>query len=311
MWTRGSKIPLKEITDELFIIKFNCGLCHGENSMEFFGLFPGFFDRRPKYVWKTVEACPQCDKSNYHQVTIFRDDQNLSVDIRSEGIEINEDTDVDTGTIYYSTDTGDKPRFCFEIPLELDLIDNIIGNDSYLNYIDSVSEIKSLLHRRREVLSEKILLKIIYSNIFSAFETYLFDLIINTIHKDDKYLRRAVEDYDIFAKEKIEKKEIFKTQDTLKNDVLKELQKIVYHNLNIVIPLFKKVLLIDFSSRIKNLPEAIQIRHDIVHRNGKDINGNIHDITVDKINSLIKTVDEIVEHINNQCETLGIVPKSV
>lgn len=307
MWVKGSKIPISEITDELFIIKFNCGLCKGENSMEFFGLFPEFLQKRPKYVWSTVEGCPQCDKTNYHQVTISKNKEYLTIDIRSEGIDIDKPSDVKQESIFYSTDIKDKPEWCFEIPLEFEFIDVILDSDAYLNYVDSVAEIKSLMLRRKEILDEKIIRKIIYSNVFSALETYLFDLIINAVHKDEKYLRRAVEDHQIFAKEKIDRKDIFTAYGAIKMDVIKELQKIVYHNLTIVIPLFKNVLHIDFSTKIRDLPEAIKIRHDIVHRNGKDVDGNFHDITIDKINELIKVVDEIVEFINNECKRLGII----
>ena len=50
----------------------------------------------------------------------------------------------------------------------------------------------------------------------------------------------------------------------------------------------------------KAIEEAIQIRHDIVHRNGKDKDGNIHSISRIDVENLSNHVLDIIYEVDNK-----------
>ncbi len=213
-------------------------------------------------------------------------------------------TNIDKNTIHYSFDPEDS-RFAMDIPFELDVIESIIGNDSYSNYIYSINELREIL-KVKQVTRESILLKIIYSNIITNLETYLFDLAINLVNSDKNSLRKVVENYGLFNNTKVAKNDIFTEYEAIKDSVISELQKKSFHNLSTVVPLFKKGFNIDFSKKINGLYRAVEIRHDIVHRNGMDFKGNTHNISTSDIKTLILKTNELVDYVNREFEKLEI-----
>ena len=51
---------------------------------------------------------------------------------------------------------------------------------------------------------------------------------------------------------------------------------------------------------VSELMKCISIRHDIVHRNGKDKNGNLRDISKDDVSILAQKVSDFIQNIENQ-----------
>lgn len=311
MWIKGNTISSDLIKETDFIlIKFNCGLCSVSNEIELYDFYFDFFKRRPEYIWETNLKCPNCDGANYHDLKIYINDVNLIIDVKNERLRSEFQTEINQESVFYSLVYPKDRNNLIEIPLEFDIIESIVGNNSYLNYTTAIHEIQELL-KKNEINSESTLLKIMYSSIISIFETYLFDLFINIVNSNPKILRRVVENYKIFKREKIDKSNIFIELDEVKNAVIRELQKINYHNISVVVPLYKKSLSIDFSQQVSGLSKMIEVRHDIVHRNGEDFNGKKHNIKIQQINLLIEKTNEIVNYINIEYENknIQILPK--
>lgn len=301
MWKQETKIPIAELKDiDTIFYRFNCGLCGSLNKLEFSEFYADFFTRRPESRWKDCLKCPICEGANYHDIQLYFENGFLYIDVQNERSSYMQ-TEVDQSSIEYSIDKENTSHNNIEIPLEFDFIESIIGNDFYGNYKNSISEIIALI-QKPAVVEESIILKILYSNVISIFETYLFDLIVNAVNTDQEALINIVSKYQIFGKEKLEKSNIFEEYRNIKANVNEELKNIVFHNLKIVIPLFKHTLEIDFSDKISSLNEAVNIRHDIIHRNGKDFNNMYHTITIDDVVSIIKSTSEIVDFVNVQYE---------
>lgn len=167
--------------------------------------------------------CPVCEAFQYHDIKVYFKDEHLIIDIQCERVSPEWQTEVNQDSVHYSFDQADNVH-SWDIPFELDTTESIIGNDSYSNYIYSITELREIL-RVKEISREPVLLKTIYSNIITIFETYLSDLVINIVNSDQDSLRKIVEDYGIFGKEKIEKGEIFNVFGGIKGSVIGELQK--------------------------------------------------------------------------------------
>ena len=296
MWKKGNKIKKELIQGKNFIyFKFNCGLCSCSNEIEFYDFFFEYFERKPDFIWETNIKCSNCESANYHDISLSFENSGLIIKVESEA----EQYPVSQNTVYYSLIEPNIEDYFIEIPIEYDFIDFIVGNSYYNNYSNAINEIQELL-KKNEINRENTLLKFIYSSIITIFETYLFDLFINTVNSNPIILRSVVENYKIFNGNKIQITNIFKECSEIKNKVIKELQKISYHNMNVVIPLFKESLSIDFSKKTIDLNKMINIRHDIVHRNGEDFKGNKHNINLQEITKLIEKINEIVNYINEE-----------
>lgn len=296
MWIKGNKINIDNlIAQDFFLIKFDCGLCLIETELHFSGYSNDFFNKNPKHVIELSLECPEC--SNWHEINISSRNKKIIIDIECELVSKEYQTEIDSETIHYSLSLADNTKFSIEYPLELDRVDEIIGNDFVGNYKKSIQEIKEVI-KTNEVINNPILRKLIYSNVITIFETYLSDLIINTVHSSTALQTKVVENYGIFDNEKIDLKNIYSTMSNLEREIITRLRSITYHNLNKVIPLYSKVLGINFSGVIGKLPKAITIRHDIVHRNGKTIDGESHAISIQIINDLILNVEAVSTYID-------------
>ncbi len=86
-----------------------------------------------------------------------------------------------------------------------------------------------------------------------------------------------------------------------------KLAEVLYHNLSKVKVMYKKILDIDIiedNDEMAYLNNAVNIRHDIVHRNGRKNNDgkkeDFHDISLDMIKDIILHVNKLVESVEEQ-----------
>lgn len=77
------------------------------------------------------------------------------------------------------------------------------------------------------------------------------------------------------------------------------LNSILYHDLPKIKSIYKAYFKVDIGN-IKELCRAVQIRHDIVHRNGKDKDGNELEITEEIVRKLLNDVNVMIQNIGNQ-----------
>lgn len=297
MWTNNNFIEFQKIKDkDFFLLRFDCPICRNRNEINFIGFYLPFFEENQNYIWKSDLSCPSCENAFLYTITIYVENEKIAIHVDSEISISDYDVKVDNNSIFYSLDMNDYNQYFMDVYLELDVIQDIVNKDYFLAYNNSIREIKLLL-KESHIADNLIIKKLIFSNIITILETYLSDLLITEVNSQEKLQVRLVEKSDIFKNKKIEKRDIFKVKKNLKNDIIEELNKISYHSLRKVIPIFLNVLNIDFRPKIKNLPKDIMKRHDIIHRNGKNKNGVKTEITIENISLLIQEVDNIVQYI--------------
>lgn len=137
--------------------------------------------------------------------------------------------------------------------------------------------------------------------VITSLETFLSETIISFINKDEKILRSFVESYPSLKSRKIKFNNIFGEYDRIRITVNTELFKISYHNLSVVRNLYKNTINIDFPE-ISEIMKAVNIRHDLVHRNGKTKEGGNIKIDNSTIENLINQVISFVESIQKKIE---------
>ncbi len=144
---------------------------------------------------------------------------------------------------------------------------------------------------------EQPLRYMLYANVITCLETYLSDAFITTVKHDEKLLRRFVETFHDFKDEKFSLAEIFARYDSIHEFAVTSMASVIYHNLPKVSGMYRDTLGIQFPKDLKSLYKAVLVRHDIVHRNGKDKTGKFHSVSANDIDTLLIDVKVFVEHI--------------
>lgn len=150
-----------------------------------------------------------------------------------------------------------------------------------------------------DVDSKSFLFRLLYANVISRMEAYLCDTLVNEVLKDAASQRKFTESYIDFEKQNLSLTDIYAWMDKLPAFIRKSLKELIYHNLPKIKPIYKAVLGVDLGD-ISYLMKAIQVRHDIVHRNGKDKDGNMCTVDKDSVKELSNKVSEFIENIDGQ-----------
>lgn len=144
------------------------------------------------------------------------------------------------------------------------------------------------------------LARLLYANVITALETYLSDTLKKQVLNKEAIKRRFIQTNDAF-KEKMSVNDIFRRLENLNRDIVTVIDMISFHNLDKTTGLYKSVLYTQFPVELlPNLKRAIENRHDIVHRNGKTVHGQIVDISMKDVKDLIELVNATVQHIDKQ-----------
>ena len=104
--------------------------------------------------------------------------------------------------------------------------------------------------------------------------------------------------------------EIYKRSDGLEDEIKKYLIDIIWHNLAKIKQMYKKTFNIDFPDELGELYGAVITRHDIVHRNGRTLEGQKVIINKNKIEQLIIRTKNMIDFIDRQIVALETTPIS-
>ena len=144
------------------------------------------------------------------------------------------------------------------------------------------------------------LARLLYANVITAMETYLSDTLKKHVLNRPAITRRFVQSNDAF-KVKILVSDIFKRLDNLNEEIVKSIDMMSFHNLDKTTGIYESVLDTHFpSDLLPELKQAVENRHDIVHRNGKTVQGNSIDVSMDDVENLICLVDKTIRHLDQQ-----------
>lgn len=138
-------------------------------------------------------------------------------------------------------------------------------------------------------------------------ETFLLDTFISELDSSVIFLKKFIANYQPYKGKKISFNSIYtefeKIEDTIKDD----LKNIVFHNLGRIKPIYESTFEIEFPS-IDKLSKHIIIRHDLVHRNGKQKDN--HEIKIDE-NIINELLSDIMDFANKVNEKLSLKIKTI
>lgn len=197
---------------------------------------------------------------------------------------------------------------------ELDLTELIASG--YLDDFTDLAEIKSsetlpckACHEslmELEVLAaveprNTMLQRMCYASMVTAMEAYLGDIIKREVMTRPSLMERFVASYSEYSELKFTLSQIHSQLRKLHTRVRDTLDGIAFHNLAKARKIFMDVLLIEFEANAFGLLcKAVNIRNDIVHRNGKDKKGNMVNVSMNDVQELRSCIMKFISHIDFQ-----------
>lgn len=179
---------------------------------------------------------------------------------------------------------------------EDDLIWEIESTTQLEVYKKVARDVVLLLEMDHPKETQATLHNMLYAQVVTAVEAYLSGIFIHKVVNSAPLTRKLVESDPELAKRQFSLKEIFTQWENLKILVAKHLKDFIFHDIKKVKPMYKSVLGIDFGD-VSWLFRAVLIRHDCVHRNGFDKDGNQNEIDKKAITDLIQKCTYLVSTV--------------
>lgn len=262
---------------EYITIKWRCPMCGTENESDAFSV------PTPNYV---AETHHDSIESEWYEDYCSNCDHCINVELYNGFY---------GGTLEVDLDNEEVLDIDVEYPEEDDVwYDKELFDATHADVIKVMEKIDSLDEDMKFYLY-----KLLYANLITSMEAYLSDTLIKYVTENDGYLRKFTETYRPFRNQTFTTDDIFNRMDHLKDIVKGELRELMYHNLPKIKQIFMDSMGVDIGV-IKDLYKAVLIRHDIVHRNGKDKDGKEHVITKENVEQLCALVNDFIYNIECQ-----------
>lgn len=140
-----------------------------------------------------------------------------------------------------------------------------------------------------------------YASIITAMEAYLGDILRREIFSRHAVKERFVASYEPFTKMKLPLADLYKRLLVIDDEIRNVLDGLSLHKIDVAKNIFWQTLLIEFP--LDSLPfigAAVNLRHDIVHRNGRDTKGAVLSIDRQAVNELSEVVLNFIRAIDMQ-----------
>lgn len=177
--------------------------------------------------------------------------------------------------------------------------ENVSYYENFKDYMEKVKNAIAFLKGIKDCRQEMLFAQYLYVGVIASMEAYLSDTFILLTFRNEVNVRKFVENYEEFQKQKITLNEIYNQIEGLKNKIYNVLREIVWHRLDKVRCMYRKIYDIDLGC-IEEINEAVAFRHDIVHRNGKNNEGKELNISYCSVLELIDRMDVFVQNIEKQ-----------
>lgn len=187
---------------------------------------------------------------------------------------------------------------------ELEAIsENISPKTSFLNEISNLEQLLDIKIDKGDV--KDILLRQVFISMIGALETYLSDTFINKVTGSAYFLEKFVESHPEFQKQKFSLSEVFQEQKRIEEKARQVMVETIYHKLPTVKKMYESTFCITFPD-VSAMQRFIIQRHDLVHRNGKNTDGEKVPVSESTITFLKIAVRDLVSKIEDQMDENNI-----
>lgn len=171
---------------------------------------------------------------------------------------------------------------------------------AHLNFLEQIDNLTKLINSS----SQQMMLKMSVSYAITLMESCLKDMLVIVTLSSDNNKNNALTKIEGLKQTTVPLAELLHMDvDTYIEDVIKKhlIGKAVnYHNIPAVISIFQ-VVLGSMSQEVKHyfgaVNKIISLRHDLVHRDGKTVNGDRHELVPSEVKENVTTIRDFVSEI--------------
>lgn len=184
-----------------------------------------------------------------------------------------------------------------------------VPNDPFFEFISGYNHMAEVLHAYgvggggalKSSASE--INKLVLSGLVSAMEAYLSNTIMLLVSEEYDATVNLLLKEKTLSSEKITLYESWSNPGVVEDRIQNYLRRQLYHNLGKVEELYGIAFNVDVfsdSDLKKRLHRTVELRHDIVHRNGRSGQGQEQDFSSETVCAMMKDIYDFVIHINTQ-----------
>ncbi len=266
--------------------KFHCDKCDNEVTSEEISVpDPDFTAEKAKDSYNDNDGyavCENCEKEFSISVWVSFVDGYIEIDdIDDEGLieiieqqeELDEHYEKQIDAIQSTTE------FITVFDMEIDNLNNL--NEKDLG----------------DPALQNTLQRLIYAGVITCMEDYLSSTLINKVLGDDEVFKIFVRTCHGLKNQRFNLSELYLKLDKIRDIVKKELLDVIYHDLPKVKGMFEDTLGIEFPE-IGEIMKIVQNRHDMIHRNGKNKEGEEIELNQKAVKDVIDEVEIFVNSID-------------
>ncbi|MEL0638758.1 HEPN/Toprim-associated domain-containing protein [Marinomonas sp. TI.3.20] len=170
-------------------------------------------------------------------------------------------------------------------------------------YARAKAEIREIISLSESGGANPVLQRLAYSGLITILEAYLSDVAKRQVLNKEAIRRRFVERYEPFGngQKTLRINELFSKMEQLDKLITDYIDSQSFHSVKTINTFYSSVLLVNLSSHLlKRLSDAVDTRHDIIHRAGKTKDGEPIEITLKATLDLSELVFEVMASVDEQ-----------
>jgi hypothetical protein len=229
-------------------------------------------------------VCDECDSGFWAHVLNVGGDCTITLRDYPE-------TNVDTGSAFYDAPEDSDDHW----------LDDILSKEPYSIYLATHGECARYLFSHGGDGSS-LINRMVFSQYIAALEAYLSDTLIGTVIDDKSALIALSAKDKRLTERKFSMSEFIEDPDLIRK-MIAHLKDVIYHDLHKVDYLYRIVFEIDLIALLGSdgtaaMLSAVKYRHDCVHRNGKNKEGEQLDVfTKEYVTNISQLVFNLVDSI--------------
>ena len=186
-------------------------------------------------------------------------------------------------------------------------LDYVPPNSAYRAFLTASAEAIELLNERGTEDGGSSINRMLFTQQIVVLEAYLCDTLIAEVGRDQQAEHRLIAEAEGLSDAKFTLEAIKATPDFAKTKVREYLREMLYHNLPKVDVLYRIALgirILPLATDKDSLMRAIVLRHDCVHRNGYDKQGNkLNNFTRAYVTATALQIRQFVQAIETEVTT--------
>jgi len=266
-------------------------------------------------IWE----CPKCNYTNNQEAEVpelnfaAEKTSDMAVDDVTEIVCEGCDTEfyghvfVNAGSADFEIEEPHKFSITGEMPMYGPEEDDYFFNtpdDPYSIAREALGQLSSMIGKPGPDNDFQFMNRLVFVGAVSTMEAYLGDTLINAVQAEADIRTNLLKNNQKLGDEKITAAELAVNPDAMAHRIVIKLREFLYHNLQAVSALYKDAFDIGLTpSKTESdiLFQAMSKRHDCVHRNGRNKDGEkLNDFTDDYVIKVVDTITKVVDHVEDQ-----------